>query len=112
MTSHTLSHDSAEPRPSFSEAQAAKLAFDLYNLSGSVTELTSERDQNFLIETQSATLYFLKIAAAAERKETLEFQNAVMTHLSRRVRSGFIPQARETKAGEEIATVAGESGVT
>ena len=112
MTSNTVSHDRPEPRPSFSEERAATLAFELYDLTGSVKELTSERDQNFLVETKSAELYVLKIAAAAERRETLEFQNAVIGHLNGRVRSGFIPQTRATRAGEEIATVADDSGVT
>jgi 4-aminobutyrate aminotransferase-like enzyme/Ser/Thr protein kinase RdoA (MazF antagonist) len=111
MTSRTASHDKAQPRPSFSEANAGTLALELYDLTGSVKELTSERDQNFLIETESGELYVLKIAASAEHRETLEFQNAVMTHLSGRVRSGFIPQARETRTGETIATIDDAGGI-
>ena len=105
MTSHTMFHDQAQPRPSFSEADAARLALELYGLTGRVTELTSERDQNFHIEAVSGDQFVLKIAAAAERRETLEFQNTVMSHLGERVRSGFIPQLRKTTSGDDIATV-------
>ncbi len=102
-------HDKAQPRPSFSEADAARLALEFYGLSGPVKELTSERDQNFHIEADSGDQFVLKIAAAAERRETLEFQNAVMSHLGERVRSGFIPQLRKTKSGDDIATVDNEN---
>jgi len=102
-------HDKAQPRPSFSEGDAARLARELYGLAGPVKELTSERDQNFHIEGNSSEQFVLKIAAATERRETLEFQNAVMSHLGERVRSGFIPQLRKTKSGEDIATVDDEN---
>jgi 4-aminobutyrate aminotransferase-like enzyme/Ser/Thr protein kinase RdoA (MazF antagonist) len=109
VKSFSAIHDKAQPRPSFSEDAAARLAFDLYGLIGRVKELTSERDQNFHIEADSGVQFVLKIAAAAERKETLEFQNAVMALLGERVRSGFIPQLRKAKSGDDIATLDGEN---
>ncbi len=110
MVEMMLTHDKAQPRPSFLEADGARLALELYNVSGPVKELTSERDQNFLIECETGELFVLKIAATAELLETLEFQNAVMAHLGQRVTSGFIPQVRKTKSGEDIATVDGHNG--
>ncbi len=111
MTSRTLIHDKAQPRPSFCESDAVRLTFDLYGLTGSVKELTSERDQNFHIRTDSGEEFVLKIAAAAERRETLEFQNAVMDHLGARVHSGFTPQPRKTKHGDDIARVDDENSL-
>jgi 4-aminobutyrate aminotransferase-like enzyme/Ser/Thr protein kinase RdoA (MazF antagonist) len=105
MTSRTMFHEKPQPRPSFSEAAATRLALDLYGLSGSVKELTSERDQNFHIQIDSGEQFVLKIAAAAERRETLEFQNEVMDHLGEQVRSAFIPRLRKTDHGDDIATV-------
>jgi len=102
-------HDRVQPRPTLTKAEAARLAFDLYSLTGSVTELTGERDQNFNIAAESGEQFVLKIAAAAERKETLEFQNAVMAHLGRHRLSGFIPQLRKTKDGDEIAAITREN---
>ncbi|HTF38554.1 MAG TPA: aminotransferase class III-fold pyridoxal phosphate-dependent enzyme, partial [Blastocatellia bacterium] len=109
MNSLSTIQNKAQPRPSFSEGDAARLALELYGLAGSVKELTSERDQNFHIEADSGVQFVLKIAAAAERKETLEFQNAVMALLGERVRSGFIPQLRKTTSADDIATVDGEN---
>ena len=112
MASRILIHDKAQPRPSFSGADAARLALELFGVSGSIKELTSERDQNFLIETNAGEQFVLKIAAAAEQRETLEFQNAVMAHLGARVHSGFIPQIRATESGDDIASVADHDGAT
>ena len=109
MNSLSTIQNKAQPRPSFSEGDAARLALELYGLAGSEKELTSERDQNFHIEADSGEQFVLKIAAAAERKETLEFQNAVMALLGERVRSGFIPQLLKTKSGADIATVDDEN---
>ena len=102
-------HDKAQPRPTFSTHDAARLAQVIYGLTGSVKELTSERDQNFLVTTEAGEQLVLKIAAAAEQRETLEFQNAVMARLGERIRSGFIPQLRKTKAGDDIASVGDEN---
>ncbi|MEK6323921.1 MAG: aminotransferase class III-fold pyridoxal phosphate-dependent enzyme [Acidobacteriota bacterium] len=107
MTSSLLIHDKAQPRPSLSEEDAAKLALELYGLTVVLKELTSERDQNFHLETDSGEQFVLKIAAAAEQRETLEFQNAVMAHLGKRVLSGFVPQPRKTESGDDIATIDG-----
>jgi 4-aminobutyrate aminotransferase-like enzyme/Ser/Thr protein kinase RdoA (MazF antagonist) len=97
-------YDRSQPRPDFSTTEASKLAFDFYGLTGPVTELTSERDQNFHIAADTEEQFVLKIAAASERKETLEFQNAVMMHLGAHTLSGFIPQLLRTKKGDEIGT--------
>ena len=105
-------HDKPQPRPCFSETNAAILASELYGLSGSVRELTSERDQNFLITTQTRENFVLKLAASAEQKATLEFQNVVMAHLGSRVRSGFIPQLIKTKSGDDIANAMDNNGST
>src|SRR5262249_54025449 len=102
-------HDRIQPRPTLSKAEAARLALDLYSLTGSVTELTSERDQNFHIAVETGEQFVLKIAAAAERKETLEFQNEAMAHLERQSWSVFIPHRRKTKDGDEIAAITREN---
>ena len=107
MSSRSVTHDEPQPRPSFSEGDAARFAIELYGLSGSITELTSERDQNFHVRTETGEQFVLKVAAGAEQRETLEFQNAVMARLGDRIRAVFIPKLRKTISGEDIATVYG-----
>jgi len=110
LSDHSHIQDQAQPRPAFSDADAARLADELFDLKGTVSELTSERDQNFLIDADSRKQYVLKIAAAAERLETLEFQNAALRHLEQRVTSGFIPRLGRTRSGDDIACVKGRDG--
>ena len=105
-----LRSQEAQPRPSFSETEAAKLAVDLYGVTGHIKELTSERDQNFHLKAGTGEQFVLKIAAAAEHRETLDFQNAVMAHLAKQTLSGFIPQLRATQTGEDTATVNHNNG--
>ena len=54
--------------PTFSAQDAIRLAWDLYGIRGAATPLPSERDQNFLLETESGEHYVLKIANAQIRK--------------------------------------------
>jgi len=110
LTSQVI-HDRAQPRPTFSEKQAASIATELFDLSGSIRELTSERDQNFLLTAQHDQ-FVLKIAAQGEQRETLEFQNAVMNHLQNRVTTGFVPRALKNKTGREIAAVTDQNNVS
>lgn len=68
-------------RPRFTSEQAAALAKRLYRLEGVLTELPSERDQNFLVRTSNGEQYVLKVANRAAEREVLECQNVVMAAL-------------------------------
>jgi Ser/Thr protein kinase RdoA (MazF antagonist) len=68
--------------PAFSSYDAMRLADELYALSGTVTQLPSERDQNFLIVGKSGKRYVLKIANSSEKFAMLDAQNQVMEHAS------------------------------
>ncbi|MCA1652118.1 MAG: aminotransferase class III-fold pyridoxal phosphate-dependent enzyme [Acidobacteria bacterium] len=67
--------------PRLSAAAAASLAREIYGLDAEAHPLTSERDQNFLLETDRGR-FVLKIANASEDRATLEAQNAAMSHLA------------------------------
>lgn len=51
----------------------------------SVDKLPSERDQNFLLTDDSGQQFVLKVANAAESRDFLEAQNAVLDYLAERV---------------------------
>jgi Ser/Thr protein kinase RdoA (MazF antagonist) len=71
--------------PSFTAAGARKLASDRYGRAGMARELTSERDQNFLIEpSDGGSAIVLKIANAREERALLEAQQQVLTVLGQR----------------------------
>ena len=69
------------PKPAFTLEEARRLLAREYGIEGSLGELVSERDQNFLVETGGAR-YVLKIANAAESDAFLALQNAVMKHVA------------------------------
>lgn len=68
--------------PRLTVAAAEAIARERFGISGRARELPSERDQNFRLDAADGRRYVLKIANAAERREMLEAENAVMRHLS------------------------------
>jgi 4-aminobutyrate aminotransferase-like enzyme/Ser/Thr protein kinase RdoA (MazF antagonist) len=60
------------PPPSFTEAQAAALARELFGVDGVAHSVASERDQTFLLDGDRAAV--LKISNAAEEPERLDLE--------------------------------------
>jgi len=88
--------------PNFTVDQAETLAKDFYGLTAIASALPSERDQNFLVATESEK-FVLKIANELEQRQLLEAQNDVLAHLAPQV--SFTPHVIETKVGELITPV-------
>lgn len=94
--------------PTFALTDAARLAKELYGLSGSVAVLPSERDQNFLLTVGENERYVLKIANATEERAMLDAQNQMMAHVA-----GFgnlFPKVVASLRDENIETVSGADG--
>ena len=94
--------------PKFALADAARLAEELYGLSGAADVLPSERDQNFLVTVKAGDKYVLKIANATEEYAMLDAQNQVMEHVA-----GFgnlFPKVIPSLRGRSIETVSGLDG--
>ena len=89
--------------PRFDVADAATLAHDLFGVRGRVEPLTSERDQNFLIDTGDRRMV-LKIANGLETRSMLEAQNAAMTHLTP---LSLCPRAIPAASGDTILEASG-----
>jgi 4-aminobutyrate aminotransferase-like enzyme/Ser/Thr protein kinase RdoA (MazF antagonist) len=94
--------------PTFTKADAARLAHELFGVSGSVECLPSERDQNFLVTRNAGERLVLKIANAMEERALLEAQNQAMEHVSQRVR--LLPNAIHSLKGELIETASAPDG--
>jgi 4-aminobutyrate aminotransferase-like enzyme/Ser/Thr protein kinase RdoA (MazF antagonist) len=91
-------------RPKFNKEESLKIVENLYHLEGTIKELPSERDQNYLVKTTTGDNFVLKIAASSEKRKTLEFQNDVMNHISNSV---YCPKVVHTRDGEQISVVTG-----
>ena len=90
-------------QPRLDVADAKKILRDTYDIDArELTELPSERDQNFLVTTPRERLV-LKIANASESREILEFQNEALQHVAARDPDLPIPRLRKTRAGGTIA---------
>ncbi|MFX0044749.1 MAG: aminotransferase class III-fold pyridoxal phosphate-dependent enzyme [Candidatus Hermodarchaeota archaeon] len=97
-------------RPRFTEEDALQIADELYGITGSVTELPSERDRNYLVKAESGEEYVLKIAAVSEKREVLELQNSAMQHISEYSDRVQCPRVIETSDGEQITSVDADEG--
>ena len=80
LTNPPLSHT-----PRFSVQTAATIAEELYGIQATVSQLPSERDQNFLLTGESNEKFVLRIANGLEDPALLAAQNEVLQYLSTRV---------------------------
>lgn len=88
--------------PAFDLTSAREIAEELFGITATARALPSERDQNFLLTTETGEKFVLKIANALESRELLEAQNAVLEHLANHV--AFTPRVLPSIAGESIST--------
>jgi 4-aminobutyrate aminotransferase-like enzyme/Ser/Thr protein kinase RdoA (MazF antagonist) len=69
------------PRPAVGTALAARLAQDLFGVSGEVDELGSHQDRNFRIRAETGPVV-LKVANRSWGRPALEAQNAALRHIA------------------------------
>jgi len=101
--------------PRFSEAEAADLAKQLFDVDAKALALPSERDQNFRLQDERGGRFVLKIANATESRDVLELQNRTMAHVASEGRQRFdefepCPRVCPAPGGEEILTIDAGAG--
>jgi len=87
-----------EHAPHFDPHIVTEFARDEYNIVGSVTTLPSERDQNFLLTSDSGQKFVLKIANSLEDRNHLDAQEQVLKHLATQI--SFCPRVVPTRSGQ------------
>ena len=87
--------------PSYSTDELADIAQKYFGKTGTIKTLVSERDQNARIISDDGE-YVLKVANSAEDKEFLEFQNAVLNHISELDEMLAVPAVIKGKNDQEI----------
>ena len=90
--------------------EAQQIARQLYDLKVSASPLPSERDQNFLLQTERDERFVLKIANAAEAHDFLDLQNQLIRFLSARKVKLEFPQIVSSTSGQDISTINTDSG--
>ena len=91
--------------PRFSETDVAKLVATEYGLGGELRPLLSERDQNFRLTTSDGDRYVVKIAGAAEDRNTADFQIQGLLHLEARGCRVAVPKILRTLGGAASTTI-------
>ena len=94
--------------PSCDAEAAALLAREIYGLRASASPLPSERDQNFLLQTESGEHFVLKLANALDGRPLLEAENLAMEHVS--LSLSLCPRVIPSKSGNTISEFQSEAG--
>lgn len=104
MTDEAFVDRMALPRPDVSAADAQEILLAHYGLSGTLSELGSQQDRNYRIDTGSAR-FVLKICHAAYETRELEAQNAAIHHLMSREDAPRVPGVVPAIHGADIVMV-------
>ena len=105
MTDAALVNRMQLPRPDITPEEAADLLQTHYGLTGTLTELGSQQDRNYRIDT-GENRYVLKICRADYDIVELEAQNAALRHLHAKADAPRIPAIVPSQNGEDILPVA------
>ncbi|MDE3136031.1 MAG: aminotransferase class III-fold pyridoxal phosphate-dependent enzyme [Acidobacteriota bacterium] len=96
--------------PSFTDADAVRLAKELYGLHATARPLPSERDRNFLLTAESGEQFVLKISNAADSEPVLDMQNRALEHLATAAPGLALPRLRRTSNGEAMPRISASDG--
>lgn len=100
--------DAKIDRTSLSRAQG--LARQHFAIIGSASVLSSERDETFLIRGADGSGHILKIAAADERSDVLQFQSDALAHLAAKRLSVPVPRPVPCLGGEMLVSLQSGEG--
>lgn len=99
-----------EHTPRFTTDSVVEFAQKLYGIQTTAKLLPSERDQTFLLETDSGEKFVLKIANALEKRGFLEAQNEAMNHVAKS--SALCQKVIPTLSSKTITEVKSPNGST
>jgi len=98
------------PSPNFSVEKVNEIANELFGITGTLSPLGSERDQNFHIVTATGDQYVIKIANSSEDPAIIDMQLKALEHISK-VDPGLpVPTALLSKSGLAIEKIEDEDG--
>jgi Ser/Thr protein kinase RdoA (MazF antagonist) len=95
--------------PKFEVERVARAVKRQFGLAGDYTELVSERDQNFRLQTEHDGSFVVKATSLTEEAVVTEFQIAALIHLENRGISG-VPRIVRTTTGEDHASITADDG--
>ena len=87
--------------PAFDSTELAAMASEVFGITGTITPLDGERDQNVRIDTAHGSVV-LKVANPAERPDALDLQCAALAHLATTAPSLSVPRVVPTMDGAAV----------
>ena len=91
----------AEP---VTEAEAARLAREIYGLAVTAQTLPSEYDDNFHLIASDGRSFVLKVMCAARERGFIEMQCSTLEHLAQRAPHLKLPRVCPTRSGQSFET--------
>ncbi|MFV1980179.1 MAG: phosphotransferase, partial [Rhodothermia bacterium] len=92
-------------QPSFSRNQARAIAAVHFGIDGTATVLPSDRDQNFVLETEGGKRFVLKISNATASNERIRFENHVIRVAAEALGPVLIPSPIRGIAGLDVVEI-------
>ncbi len=92
------------------EAEAVRLARELYGLEASAQALPGEYDDNFHLRTGDSRAYVLKVMHPAREQSFIDMQCRALVHLAERAPHLSLPRAIRNLKGELFASIPGAEG--
>jgi 4-aminobutyrate aminotransferase-like enzyme/Ser/Thr protein kinase RdoA (MazF antagonist) len=89
---------------------AARILKENWGLEGHITELPSERDRNFRVQTEAGESYVLKVANHTEPESVLRLQHAALARMAARDRALLLPGLVAARDGSDLARLTLEGG--
>jgi 4-aminobutyrate aminotransferase-like enzyme/Ser/Thr protein kinase RdoA (MazF antagonist) len=94
------------------EAEAVRLARELYGLDVSARTLPGEYDDNFQLKATHGHAYVLKVMHPARERSLLDLQCQALRHLAQRAPQLGLPRVKPNRSGELLASIATPDGTT
>jgi 4-aminobutyrate aminotransferase-like enzyme/Ser/Thr protein kinase RdoA (MazF antagonist) len=94
----------------FPREQLAAFAREHWGVSGELTPLDGERDQNHRLKTAQGDSFVLKVSAAGESEGAVDFQVAALRHLERHAPDLPVPRLIASRAGNDLEWIVAADG--
>jgi 4-aminobutyrate aminotransferase-like enzyme/Ser/Thr protein kinase RdoA (MazF antagonist) len=98
------------PSPRFTVDQVLSFADQRYGLTGKLSPMDSERDQNFHIRTETGEQYVIKIANSAENPAVIDMQLKALEHIALVDSALPVPEVLLSRKGRTIEQIRAENG--
>ena len=96
--------------PQFTFDQVKEIVRDLFGLSGEISSLESERDQNFHLVTSDGDHYVVRIANSAEDQSVVDMQTKALEHIARVDPELPVPIVLHSLQGNAFEVIRAENG--